>query len=77
MIVVLRKVALPVGLQVRKPTCEPMGSGMLHLLAADRVMAPLGRARDWLVQHNGAVVALVLAVIGAKLLTVGLNALAG
>lgn len=50
---------------------------LLHLLAADRVMAPLGRARDWLLRHNGAVVALVLAVIGAKLLTVGLNALAG
>ena len=50
---------------------------LLHLSAAERVMAPLGRARDWLIRHNGAIVALVLAVIGAKLLTNGLNALIG
>lgn len=48
---------------------------VLHLLAGDRVMPPLSRARDWLVRHNGAIVAIVLAAIGAKILTAGLEAL--
>ena len=47
----------------------------LHLLAGERVMQPLSRARDWLVRHNGAIVAIVLTVIGAKILTAGLEAL--
>lgn len=48
---------------------------VLHLVAGERMMGPLGRARDWLVRHNGAIVAIVLAVIGAKLMTTGLEAL--
>jgi threonine/homoserine/homoserine lactone efflux protein len=48
---------------------------ILHLLAGDRIMGVLAHARGWLVRHNGAIVAVVMAVIGAKLLTAGLEAL--
>lgn len=48
---------------------------ILHLLAGDRIMGVLAQARGWLVRNNGAIVAVVMAVIGAKLLTAGLEAL--
>lgn len=48
---------------------------LAYLLAGDRVMAPLQHARDWLVRHNGVIVACVLALIGLKLLLAGLATL--
>ena len=47
----------------------------MHLVAPKRIMTPLQQARDWLVRHNSAIVATVLAVIGLKLLLAGLAAL--
>ncbi|MCD0484527.1 GAP family protein [Streptacidiphilus sp. ASG 303] len=48
---------------------------LLHTLVGDRVLGPLGRAKDWLETHNAAVTALVLAVVGAVLTAEGLAAL--
>jgi len=46
-----------------------------YLLLGDRVLGPLGRARDWLVRNNTAVMAVVLVVLGALLLQKGITAL--
>lgn len=48
---------------------------LLHLLLGERMTRPLGRLRDWLVRHNDAVVAVVLAAIGTMLVTTGFSAL--
>ena len=48
---------------------------LVHLAAGEKAMAPLGRVRTWLIRHNGAIVGIVLAIIGAKLMTAGLEAL--
>jgi len=50
---------------------------LLYNLRGDRILVPLGRARDWLRAHNAAVVALVLAVIGVLLVVDGLGGLLG
>lgn len=48
---------------------------LAYLLLGDRVLGPLGRARDWLVRNNSAVMAVVLVVLGVLLLQKGLTAL--
>ncbi|WP_331743308.1 GAP family protein [Kitasatospora sp. NBC_01300] len=48
---------------------------LLHIVAGERVLAPLGRARRWLETHNSAVTALVLAVIGVLLVVDGVTGL--
>jgi len=50
---------------------------LLYSLRGDRILTPLGKARDWLRAHNAAVVALVLAVIGVLLVADGLGGLSG
>jgi threonine/homoserine/homoserine lactone efflux protein len=49
---------------------------LAHLVAGDRVLAPVRRAADWLARHEAAVVAAVLAVIGVVLLVTGVTELA-
>lgn len=46
---------------------------VLYLVAGDRVAAPLGRAADWLVANNAAVVAAVIGVVGAVLVVQGIG----
>ncbi|WP_053645527.1 GAP family protein [Streptomyces sp. XY431] len=48
---------------------------LLHLAAGERVLVPLGRVRTWLELHNGAVTAVVLAVIGVLLVLDGVSGL--
>ena len=48
---------------------------LAYLTAGEQIMAPLQQARDWLVRYNGVIVAIVLALIGLKLLLAGLAAL--
>ncbi|MFD8700823.1 GAP family protein [Kitasatospora purpeofusca] len=48
---------------------------LLHLVAGERVLVPLGRARRWLELHNSAVTAVVLAVIGVLLVLDGISGL--
>lgn len=44
-----------------------------HLLLGERVLEPLGRARGWLERNNDAVMAVVLVVIGAMVISEGLQ----
>lgn len=46
---------------------------LAYTLLGDRVLTPLGVARDWLVRNNAAVMAVVLVVIGALLLVKGIG----
>jgi threonine/homoserine/homoserine lactone efflux protein len=48
---------------------------LLHVALGGRVLAPLGRARDWLRAHNASVVAAVLLVLGVLLALEGLAGL--
>ena len=43
-----------------------------YLIASKQMAAPLGRLRDWLVQHNAAIMATVLLVIGVVLIGKGI-----
>ena len=45
----------------------------MFLVAGDRVLAPLGKARDWLERNNATIMAIVITVIGAVLLTKGIT----
>lgn len=44
-----------------------------YTLLGDRVLGPLGAARDWLERNNAAVMAVVLVVIGALLVVKGIT----
>ena len=46
---------------------------LAYTLLGDRVLQPLGVARDWLVRNNAAVMAVVLVVIGLLLLQKGIT----
>lgn len=46
---------------------------LAYTLVGDRVLTPLGVARDWLVRNNAAVMAVVLVVIGLLLLQQGIT----
>ena len=46
---------------------------LAYTLLGDRVLQPLGVARDWLVRNNAAVMAVVLVVIGFLLLIKGIT----
>lgn len=48
---------------------------LLHLTAGERVLVPLSRARQWLVDHNSTVTAVVLALIGVLLAADGASGL--
>lgn len=48
---------------------------LLYLVLGDRVLAPLGRARAWLDEHNAAVMAVVITVIGVLLAWKGVQGL--
>ncbi|MGV1005555.1 MAG: GAP family protein [Candidatus Nanopelagicales bacterium] len=48
---------------------------VLYLVGGERVLEPLGRARDWLADNNAAIMAVVLAVIGLMLMQKGLSSL--
>jgi threonine/homoserine/homoserine lactone efflux protein len=48
---------------------------LLHLLLGERVLRPLGRAKDWLAAHNSAVMAVVITAIGVALVVKGASAL--
>ena len=48
---------------------------LLYLVLGDRVLGPLGKARDWLNRHNAVVMAVVLLVLGVALLLEGVSAL--
>ena len=50
---------------------------LLHLLFGNRVLQPFGKARDWLIAHNSAVMAVVLLAIGIALLQKGVSGLIG
>lgn len=46
-----------------------------YALLGDRVLGPLGRAKDWLTTHHAAVMAVVLVVLGAALALKGFQGL--
>jgi threonine/homoserine/homoserine lactone efflux protein len=46
---------------------------LAYTILGERVLGPLGVARDWLVRNNSAVMAVVLVVIGLLLLLKGIN----
>lgn len=48
---------------------------LLRLLAGERILPPLGRAKDWLKIHNAAVVAVVIGLIGIMLVAKGARGL--
>ncbi|MFC6236432.1 GAP family protein [Longivirga aurantiaca] len=48
---------------------------LAYTLLGERVLRPLGVARDWLVRNNAAVMAVVLVVIGLLLLQEGITSL--
>ena len=48
---------------------------LLHLLLGSRVLGAFGKARDWLIAHNNAVMAVVLLAIGIALLQKGVSGL--
>lgn len=48
---------------------------LLYLVRGERILGPLGVARDWLQANNAAVMAVVIVVIGVLLLVKGLGAL--
>ena len=48
---------------------------LAHLVLGDRATAPLRTANDWLSEHNATVMALVLLVIGALVLSKGVSGL--
>ncbi|MCZ7461368.1 GAP family protein [Streptomyces sp. WMMC940] len=48
---------------------------LLRLLAGERILPPLGRAKDWLRLHNTAVVAVVIGLIGIMLVAKGAGGL--
>jgi threonine/homoserine/homoserine lactone efflux protein len=48
---------------------------LLYLVAGRRVLAPLGRVKDWLVAHSAAVMAVVITAIGIALLAKGIATL--
>jgi threonine/homoserine/homoserine lactone efflux protein len=48
---------------------------VLFNLLGDRILTPLGRARDWLKAHNAAIVAVVLGALGVLLVLDGLAGL--
>jgi threonine/homoserine/homoserine lactone efflux protein len=45
---------------------------VLHAVLGERMLVPLGKAKDWLVAHNATVMAVVIALIGLYLLVNGL-----
>jgi threonine/homoserine/homoserine lactone efflux protein len=51
------------------------GPLLAFVVVGDRMLVPLGRARDWLLSHNAAVMAVVLVVIGLVVLVEGASAL--
>ena len=44
---------------------------MLRLVLGERVVAPLERLRTWLIEHNDAIVAVVMVVLGVLLVRAG------
>ena len=48
---------------------------LLYAVAGDRVLVPLGHAKDWLVANSAAVMAVVITVIGVALLVKGISGL--
>ncbi len=48
---------------------------VLYAVAGERILGPLGRARDWLVRHNAAIMAVVVLVIGVVVLIRGVEGL--
>ncbi|MFI0432849.1 MAG: GAP family protein [Candidatus Nanopelagicales bacterium] len=47
----------------------------LYAVAGERMLEPLGTARDWLVRHNAAITAVVIVVIGVVVVFKGLDGL--
>lgn len=48
---------------------------LAHVVLGERITRPLGRAKEWLVTHNDAVVAVVLTAIGIMLIVKGAGTL--
>ena len=48
---------------------------LLHLVVGERVLAPLGVAKDWLQVNNAAIMCIVFTVIGVVLVGEGVNGL--
>ena len=48
---------------------------LLYAVAGDRVLVPLGHAKDWLVANSAAVMAVVITVIGGAVLAKGISGL--
>jgi threonine/homoserine/homoserine lactone efflux protein len=48
---------------------------LLYLVLGERMLTPLGRARDWLDEHNAAVMAVVITAIGVFLAVEGYRGL--
>ncbi len=48
---------------------------LLYAVRGERVLVPLGRAKDWLQENNSAVMAVVITVIGVLLALKGLGEL--
>jgi hypothetical protein len=46
---------------------------VLYLVRGDKVLTPLGKARDWLERNNAAVMAVVIFVIGVVLVVKGVQ----
>jgi hypothetical protein len=46
---------------------------VLYLVRGDKVLTPLGKARDWLERNNAAVMAVVIFVIGIVLIVKGVQ----
>jgi threonine/homoserine/homoserine lactone efflux protein len=46
---------------------------VLYLVRGDKVLTPLGKARDWLERNNAAVMAVVIFVIGVVLISKGIQ----
>lgn len=48
---------------------------LAYAVLGERVLGPLGKARDWLERNNTAIMAIVMAVIGALLISKGVSGL--
>lgn len=48
---------------------------VLHAILGERVLGPLGKAKDWLQANNATVMTVVIAVLGALLVVKGIGGL--
>lgn len=69
------EVVLSLALFTLVAACTVAAPPLLYVVAGERVLEPLGRAKDWLVANSAAVMAVVITAIGAVLLVKGVTSL--